>query len=427
MIPLFNPFSKKDEPTDGVSVLTSLRTGIMSKITPSEETETSTAEAAEADTAVPPASAALAGFNENDVPDLDAVAGYLLQFAAKAGKIKPEHNSSISADNILDIRNFRSVLYFADWEFTRRHGRRLTDIVWYASDYDYNINTASRFDVILDPEIFAFGYRIVGEKKSNHLLTKVSLRADHDNYDFTPALGNEVKTHLEHIVAAYTAMSSRPRTFPSSYEPKGGDARTYYDLDLMEIAAIERREHRVKVKPFMSLEDKKFDPSNFFVFRNNVQFDFYRSLTDHDGRFASALLKITGDKFFAENPEKLHIRSTFANPLWETDDDVSVMAVDEETGYGTEYMIRLEGKTFYIFALLTDAEYASLTDSQHEFFKIAPEDDFDSLAGTPDPKKERLIEFRGECKINLDLHVVMDETRETGVQTSFSEVKFKLI
>ena len=408
-------------------MLTSLRTGIMSKITPSDEAEGTTKESPQEEEISPLSAPTLSVMPTNDVPDLDAVAGYMLQFAEKAGKIKPEHSITISQDNILDIRNFRSMLYFADWEFTRRHGRRLTDIVWYASDYDYNINTASRFDVILDHSVFEFGYRIVGEKKTNHLLTKVSLRRDHDDYDFTPALGNEVKTHLEHIVAAYTAMALRPRTFPSSYEPKGGDSRTYYDLDLAEIAAIERREHRVKVKPFMSLEDKKFNPETFTAFRNNVQFDFYRSLTDHDGRFASALLKITGGKFFSENPEKLHIRSTFPTPLWEIDDEISVMAVDEETGYGTEYMIRLEGKSFYIFALLTDAEYASLTDSQHEFFKIAPEDDFDSLAGKPDPKKERLIEFRGECKINLDLHVVMDPTRETGVKTSFGEVRFRLI
>jgi hypothetical protein len=427
MIQLFNPFSKKDESTDTVSMLTSLRTGIMSKITPSEEQPHDVKENLDTDVESGQEAPEHSVLPVNDIPDLDAVAGYMLQFAEKIGKIKPEHSTSISEDNILDIRNFRSVLYFADWEFTRRHGRRLTEIVWYASDYDYNINTASRFDVILDHEVFDFGYRIVGEKRTNHLLTKVSLRRDHNDYNFAFALGHEVRTHLEHIVAAYTAMASRPRTFPSSYEPKGGDSRTYYDLDLTEIAAIERREHRVKVKPFMSLEDKKFDPANFTLFRNNVQFDFYRSLTDHDGRFASALLKITGNKFFAENPEKLHIRSAFPHPLWETDDEISVMDVDEETGFGKEYMIRLEGKSFYIFALLTDAEYASLTDSQHEFFKIAPEDDFDSLAGKPDPNKERLIEFRGECKINLDLHVVTDPTRETGVKTSFAEVKFRLV
>ena len=408
-------------------MLTSLRTGIMAKITPTDEAVTEQAEELDDVNTLPPVTPGLSVLPNREVPDLDAVAGYILQFAEKAGKIKPEHSTSISADNILDIRNFRSLLYFADWEFTRRHNRRLTDIVWYASDYDYNINTASRFDVILDHNVFDFGYRIVGEKKTNHLLTKVSLRRDFENHDFTAALGHEVKTHLEHIVAAYTTMASRPRTFPSAYEPKGGDSRTYYDLDLLEIAAIERREHRVKVKPFMGLEDKKFDPATFALFRNNVQFDFYRSLTDHDARFAAALLKITGNKFFAENPEKLHIRSTFATPMWETDEDISVMSVDEETGYGKEYMIRLEGKTFYIFALLTDAEYASLTDSQHEFFKIAPEDDFDSLAGTPDPKKERLIEFRGECKIKLDLHVVMDPSRETGVKTSFGEVAFRLV
>lgn len=426
MIPLFNPFSKKDESTDPVSMLTSLRTGIMSKISTSDETDSEHEESYEQENP-DVGSSSLQSIPENDVPDLDTVAGYMLQFAEKAGKIKPEHSTTISADNILDIRNFRNVLYFADWEFTRRHGRRLTDITWYASDYDYNINTASRFDVILDHNVFDFGYRIVGEKRTNHLLTKVSLRREHEGHDFSAGLSHEVKTHLEHIISAYTTMASRPRTFPSAYEPKGGDSRTYYDLDLMEIAAIERREHRVKVKPFMSLGDKKFNPATFASFRNNVQFDFYRSLTDHDGRFASALLKITGNKFFAENPEKLHIRSTFPTPLWETDEDISLMSVDEETGYGTEYMIRLEGKSFYIFALLTDAEYASLTDSQHEFFKIAPEDDFDSLAGKPDPKKERLIEFRGECKINLDLHVVMDSSRETGVKTSFAEVKFRLV
>lgn len=424
MIPLYNPFTKKDEPgSDQVSMLSSLKTGLLAKITPSESGEAVEQNDAEQVSRNAPIISLLTP----EVPDLDAVAGYLLQFAEKAGKIKPEHNTSISENNILDLRNFRSILYFADWEFTRRYRRRLTDIIWYTSDYDYNINTASRFDVILDPYFFEFGYRTLGEKKSNHILTKVSLKPEFLEYDFAGSLDGDVRKHIEHIVAGYTTTASRPRTFPASYEPKGGDTRTYHDLDLMEIASIERREHRVSVKPLMSLEDKKFNPRTFASIRNNIQFDFHRSFNDHDPRFAAGLLKITGSSFFRDNPDKLYIRSAFPQPLWETDDDISLMSVDEETGYGKEYMIRVEGKSFYIFANLTDSEYASLTDTQHEFFKIAPEDDFDSIAGMPDARKERLIEFRGECKINLDLHVILDPSKETGCRTSFAEVNFRLI
>lgn len=426
MIQLFNPFSKKDEsdPEQG-SMLSSLRTGILAKISP-VETESSKTEEKDADE-TNPHTPVLSMATAKEVPDLDVVAGYILQFGARIGKIKPEHSNIISDDNLLDIRNFRSVLYFADWEFTRRHHRRLTDIIWYTSDYDYNINTASRFDVILDSSVFDFGYRTLGEKKSNHILTKISLRRPADDYDFAIYLDEETRSHLEHVVSAYSTLASRPRTFPASFEPKGGDTRTYYDLDLQEVASIERREHRVNVKPFMNLDDKKFDPATFAEFQKNVEFDFHRSFGDHDHRFAAGLSKVTGKHFFDEHPERLFIRTGFPQPLWETDDEISLMSVDEATGYGKEYMIRPVGKTSYIFAHLTDAEYAGLTDTQKEFFKIAPEENLQAGNSKASAGKERLIEFRGECRVTLDLHVVMDPTRESGVKTSFGEVKFRLL
>lgn len=420
MIPLYNPFSKNPE-TGAVplfklpSILTTgHRAGNAEKTDPHAEQMAEVAELPEATLpAMPP----------TDTPDIDTVAAYMIQFASKIGKISAEGTEEGIHDNILELRNFRGLLYFADWEFTRRNERRLTDIIWYTSDYDYNVNTSSRFDVILDSDIFDFSYRSVGEKHKNQMLYRLNLKPETKDYDFGAHLEEEVKAHLEHIIAAYTVSSVRPRTFPASYEPKGG-YRTYHDLDLLEIAKIERYEHRVFVSPLMVMETKKFNPATFAMVRNSIQQKFQRSIQDHDPRFAQALHSIIEDKFFAQNPERLFIRAQFDYPIWETDDQVFLVQTDPETGYGTEYVIRIKGHTSDIFCYLTDDEYENLTESQQEFFKLAPASDFEAGMEIEDQK---MFQFQGECKITLECNVSMDPSDPKNVSTDFSKVKFRLV
>lgn len=358
-----------------------------------------------------------------DIPDLDTVVAYMLQFAAKTGKTSADGSTDGTADNILDMRNFRGLLYFADWEFTRRNERRLTDIIWYTSDYDYNVNTSSRFDVILDNDIFDFDYRSVGEKNKNQMLYRINLKTEMKDIDFGFHLEEEVKAHIEHIIAAYTSASVRPRTFPASYEPKGG-YRTYHDLDLLEIARIERYEHRVFAGPLMVLETKKFNPSTFGATRAAIQKNFYRSFDDHDPRFAQALHGIIEDNFFSKHPERLFIRSAFDYPIWETDEQVFLVQTDPETGYGTEYVIRIQGHTSDIFCYLTDDEYNNLTEAQQEFFKLAPASDFENGM---DIEGQKMFQFQGECKVGLECTVSIDSTDHTKVTTNFDKVKFRLV
>ena len=420
MTPLYNPFSKNPE-TGQVplfkipSILgSSNRNADVGKTDAGSEQESTTTEYREPMlTAMPP----------TDTPDIDTVVAYMIQFASKIGKLSAEGTETGMHDNILEMRNFRGLLYFADWEFSRRNERRLTDIIWYTSDYDYNVNTSSRFDVILDSDIFDFDYRSVGEKHKNQMLYRINLKPEVLDYDFSLHLEEEVKAHIEHIIAAYTISSVRPRTFPASYEPKGG-YRTYHDLDLLEIAKIERYEHRVFVSPLMVLETKKFNPATFATVRNSIQQSFHRSVEDHDPRFANALHNVIEDQFFIQHPERLFIRVLFDYPIWETDDQIFLVQDDPETGYGTEYVIRMKGHTSDIFCYLTDDEYNNLTESQQEFFKLAPAADFE---GGMEIEDQKMFQFQGECKVALECNVTIDPTDPKKVSTNFSKVKFRLV
>lgn len=418
---MFNLFAKKDENGEGTeNFLSSFKNGIKAKIE-NIQAEQGSPEAVEAVKAKTSQPAQFVSQNEvKELPDLDAVAGYLLQLAGKLGKVDLlTVDDSVNKESILDVRNFRSIIYFADWEFTRRNGRRLTEITWHSSDFDYNVNTASRFDIVLDSNIFKFHYKTLGDKKKNEVLYKLSLHPSHLGRDFGNMLDSETKTHLEYIVAACIKGENRPRTFPAAYEPKGGDERTYYDLNLVDIANIERKEHRVYPTPFLDLREKGFNPAKYEQLRNEIQFEFYRSFDEHDARFARGLFKIVGDTFFRDHPEKLHIRVSFPLPLWETNDSIALKTSDK-VGLGSSYDIKLQGRSLYIFADLTLEEYSSLTESQREFFKPAPD-----TPSTITPNETMTVEFRGDCSVGINFHATIDSNE--NVKTTFGEVKFKLV
>lgn len=356
----------------------------------------------------------------SDVPDLDAIAGYILQFAKTCGFTNGGMNRF--QDNILDARNLRDVIYFADWEFSRRNNKRLTELVWYSSDYDYNINTASRLDVVLDGNYFDFGYSVVGVKNKNRVLSRISLKEEYVDHRFDLMLDESTRTHLEYIVASNLKGETRKLTFPGAYEPPGGREKTFQDLDLLQMAKLERTLQNRIHAPFLDLRKKRFDHASFDRTRTLIQEAIRAEVEGSQYKgFLNAFVDATGTDVLKRNTNHLYVNVNFKTPLFAADEDVELLKENEETFFGEEYRITVTGKTGDIYADMTDEEYDFLSESQRENFVLSP-DAVDNDENQAEDRKT--INYNGRFVVQFKAHVTFDVNTETVNVVSVEDIVF---